>query len=84
MPGFGPNPKDGFHFTRHNTLEGAACWVEHRGQWRAGVVVHGGRRSVSFMIVSLSTPTTYVRRAYRDLRRRVVEPRLEIVRRVER
>ena len=40
------------------------------------MVVHLGRRYVSVMLTERSGRTVYVRRAYRELRRRVIKPRL--------
>jgi len=74
--------RDPFRFTWWNTLLGAACWVEHRGGWRAGAVVHRGNKYVAVMLTDGEGRTKYVRRGYGDLRRRVVKPRLVMLRRV--
>ena len=50
LPGFGPADRDGFRFTWYNTRVGAAVWVEHRGRWRAGVVVGLGRKRATVAI----------------------------------
>jgi len=82
LPRFGPEPDDGFRFTWWNTREGTACWVEHRGSWRPGVVVHRGKKYVTAMLTDGEGRTRYVRRGYGELRRRMVKPRLVMLRRV--
>jgi hypothetical protein len=79
LVGRGDTAEDGFRFTWWNTREGASVFVEHRGWWRPGVVVHLGRRYVSVMLTERSGRTVYVRRAYGELRRRVVKPKLSVV-----
>lgn len=66
----------GFRFTWWTAREGAAVWIEYRGQWREGVVVWLARKSVSVMLTERSGRTLSVRRAYGDLRPRVVKPKL--------
>ena len=77
--GRGDPAADGFRFDWWTTREGAAVFVEHRGSWRPGVVVHLGRRYVSVMLTERSGRTVYVRRSYGELRRRVVKPKLSVV-----
>lgn len=79
LVGFGPGSEDRFRFTWHNTREGAACWIEYRGSWRAGVIVHRGRKYVAVMLTGQIGRTVYVRCAYEDLRRRVGKPKLSVV-----
>src|ERR1035437_5963131 len=82
LPRFGPAADDGFRFTWWDTRIGAACWVEHRGAGGGGVIVHRGRKYVMAMLTDGEGRTRYVRRGYGELRRRVVKPRLVMLRRV--
>jgi hypothetical protein len=79
LSGFGPEADDRFRFTWWNTREGAPCWIEHRGDWRAGVVIRRGRQYVSVALAGFGDRRGYVRRRYGDLRRRVIAPRLQIL-----
>ncbi len=83
LPGLGPAAGDGFRFTWRNTRIGAACWIEYRGFWRKGIIVHRGRKSVRVAVLALKGRTRYVSRPYDDLRRRVVKPQLRVLRKVE-
>ena len=82
LASFGPDVRDGFRFTWFIAAEGAPVWIEHRGAWRAGVIVHRARKYVTVMLPGLKGRTRYVRREYGELRRRVVRPRLVMLRRV--
>ena len=79
LPVIGPDAGDEFRFTWWNTREGAACWVGYRGSWRAVIVVHRGRESVTVMLTGLRGRAGYLRRGYGELRRRVIKPRLAAV-----
>ena len=70
LPGLGPNAADGFRFTWWNTQAGDAVWVEHRGVWRAGVVMRGGRKYVEVAIADAGGKQHRVSRSYSELRRR--------------
>ena len=70
LPGFGPADDDGFRFTWWNTREGAAVWIEHRGRWRAGVVVRLGRKRAAVALDSADFKRLSVARSYSELRRR--------------
>ena len=50
LEGFGPDAGDPFRFTWWNTRERDRVWVEHRGRWRAGVIVGRGRKYVEVEI----------------------------------
>jgi len=76
---FERQPADGFQLMWLNMREGAAWWVEHRGSWRSGMVVHRGRLIVSVMLTGLKGQTMYVRRKYGNLRRLVIKTRLHAV-----
>jgi hypothetical protein len=79
LPGLGPAAADGFRFTWWTAREGAPCWIEYRGAWRAGVIVHRGRATVGVALTDHAGRTRYVRRAYQDLRRRTVRPALRAI-----
>jgi hypothetical protein len=70
LPGLGPELDDGFRFTWWNTREGAAAWIEHRGHWRAGVVVALGRRRAAVAIEATAFKRLIVAKPYIELRRR--------------
>jgi hypothetical protein len=69
LPGFGPEPDDGFRFTWWNTREGAAVWIEHRGRWRAGVVLGLGRKRAAVAIEAARSKRLVVATPYTQLRR---------------
>ncbi|HUO04416.1 MAG TPA: hypothetical protein VMU16_04380 [Candidatus Binataceae bacterium] len=69
LPGFGPDARDAFRFTWHNTMLGARVWVEHRGKWRAGEVAGRGRQYATVAIESASGRRRRVRKLYAELRR---------------
>ena len=75
----GPEAGDRLRFTWRNAREGAACWIEYRGTWRPGVIVHRGHKYASVMFTLPGWRRLYTRRAYRDLCRRVIKPRLMLV-----
>lgn len=79
LPGLGPAAADDFRFTWHTTREGAACWVEFGGGWRAGVIVHRGRATVTVALTDRAGRRRYVKRGYKDLRRRTVRPALRAI-----
>lgn len=79
LPGLGPAAADGFRFTWHTTREGAACWVQIGGAWRAGVIVHRGRATVTVAATDRVGRQRYVKRGYQDLRRRMVRPALRAI-----
>jgi len=70
LAGFGPDAGDGFRFTWWNTAEGARAWIEHRGNWRAGVVIGRGRKYVEVAIETRGGRRQRVRKPYPELRRR--------------
>lgn len=70
LPGLGPAVGDPFHFTWWNTRAGAAVWTEHRGVWRAGVVVGLGRKRAAIAIKAAGFKRLVVAKFYRELRRR--------------
>jgi hypothetical protein len=74
LPSYGPDAADPFRFTWWSTREGAACWIEHHGRWRAGVIVQRGRKYVRVVLTERGGRTVHVRRRYGELRRRVARP----------
>jgi len=70
LAGFGPAGGDQFRFTWHNTRIGAAVWIEHRGRWRAGVVVGLGRKRAAIAIEAAGFRRLVVGTSYNQLRRR--------------
>ncbi len=70
LAGLGPAIDDGFRFTWWNTAEGARVWIEHRGRWRAGVVIARGRKYVTVAIETRGARRRRVRKPYSELRRR--------------
>jgi hypothetical protein len=66
----GPDAGDPFRFTWWNTPEGAAVWIEHRGRWRAGVVVGLGRCRALVAIEATGFKRLMVPKPYSELRRR--------------
>jgi hypothetical protein len=70
LPTLGPEVGDGFRFTWWNTREGAAVWIEHRGRWRAGVVVGLGRRRAAVAIEVAGFRRLIIEKSYNQLRRR--------------
>ncbi len=70
LAGLGPDAGDGFRFTWWNTREGAAVWIEHRGRWRAGVVIGLGRKRASIAIDAVGFKRLVVATPYSELRRR--------------
>ena len=68
--GPGRTPGDLFRFTWWNTRSGAAVWIEHRGRWRAGVVVGLGRKRAAVAIEAAGFKRLVVAKLYRELRRR--------------
>lgn len=70
LAGFGPAADDPFRFTWWNTREGAAVWIEHRGRWRAGVVIGLGRKRVAIAIEAEGFTRLLVDKPYNELRRR--------------
>ncbi len=69
LPGFGPDPRDLFRFTWWNTSDRAEAWIEHRGKWRAGLVIGRGRKYVEVAIVGANGKRRRVRKLYSELRR---------------
>jgi hypothetical protein len=69
LPGFGPDFSDKFRFTWWNTQAGDAVWIEHRGQWRAGVVISRGRKYVEVTIANAGGRQHRVSKPYSELRR---------------
>jgi hypothetical protein len=70
LPGFGPDAVDAFRFTWWNTAKGAPIWIEHRGSWRAGVVIGCGRKRVAVGIKTAKCNRLVVVKPYSELRRR--------------
>jgi hypothetical protein len=70
LPGFGPDATDPFRFTWWNTRAGDAVWIEHRGRWRAGVVMSRGRKYVEVAVAGAGKRQHRYRKLYRELRRR--------------
>ena len=70
LPGFGPDAGDPFRFTWHTTRIGAEVWIEHRGKWRAGIVVGRGRKYVAVEIEAAGFKRLVVAKPYSELRRR--------------
>ena len=70
LPGFGPEPSDGFRFTWWNIQVGDAVWIEYRGRWHAGVVVERGRELVQVAIAGAGKRQRRYKKLYRELRRR--------------
>ena len=70
LKGLGPDAGDPFRFTWWNTREGAAVWIEHRGQWRTGVVVGLGRKRAAIAIEAAGFKRLVVAKAYDELMRR--------------
>jgi hypothetical protein len=66
----GPNTGDPFRFTWWNTRESVALWIEHRGRWRAGVVVALGRKRAAVAIETAGFTRLIVVKSYGQLRRR--------------
>ncbi len=58
---------------------GVRIWIEDRGRWLPGLIVHRGRKEATVMIGRQASRAVYQRRAYRELRRRIVKPRLEVI-----
>lgn len=75
----GPAAADGFRFARRTARLGAACWIEWRGAWRAGVIVWRGHAAAVVALGDRASRARYVRRAYQDLRRRVIRPALKLL-----
>ena len=69
LPGFGPDAGDGFVFTWWTTPEGARVWIEHRGRWRAGVIVWRGRKYVVVSVETLGGRHKRISKLYSELRR---------------
>jgi hypothetical protein len=70
LPGLGPATTDRFQFTWWTTPEGAAVWIEVRGNWLPGVVQSRGREQVVIELAGAKGRRTRVRRRYDQLRRR--------------
>ena len=70
LPWAGPAADDPFRFTWHNTQMGAAVWIEHRGRWRAGVVVGLRRKRAAVAIEAAAFRRVIVEKSYNQLRRR--------------
>jgi hypothetical protein len=70
LPWAGPDAGDLFRFTWWNARSGAAVWIEHRGRWRAGVVVGLGRKRAAVAIEAAGFKRLVVAKLYRELRRR--------------
>lgn len=70
LAGLGPDLRDPFRFTWHNTRIGAEVWIEHRGRWRAGIVAGRGRKYVEVTIEGAGGRRLHVRQSYSELRRR--------------
>jgi hypothetical protein len=70
LKGLGPAAGDRFRFTWHNTRIGAAVWIEHRGRWRAGVVVGLGRKRAAVAIEAAGFRRLIIEKSYNQLRRR--------------
>jgi hypothetical protein len=70
LAGLGPDAGDAFRFTWHTTREGAAVWIEHRGRWRAGVVIGLGRKRAAVSIEAVGFKCLIVAKLYTELRRR--------------
>ncbi|MFI5351355.1 MAG: hypothetical protein ACHQZS_00185 [Candidatus Binatales bacterium] len=70
LSGLGPDAGDGFRFTWWNTADGAEVWIEHRGRWRAGVVIGRARKYVEVAIVGGGGRCRRIRKLYTELRRR--------------
>jgi len=69
LPGLGPDAGDPFRFTWWNTSDGAQVWIEHRGSWRAGVVIGRGRKYVEVAIETRVGRRRLVKKLYSELRR---------------
>jgi hypothetical protein len=65
----GSDAGDPFRFTWWNTADGAEVWIEHRGGWRAGVVIGRGRKYVEVAIAGSKGKRRRVRKLYSELRR---------------
>jgi hypothetical protein len=70
LRGLGPDVGDPFRFTWWNTAKGAPIWIEHRGSWRAGVVIGCGRKRVAVAIKTAKCNRLIVAKPYSELRRR--------------
>jgi hypothetical protein len=66
----GPNASDAFRFNWWTIREGAPVWIEHRGRWRAGVVVGLGRKRALIAIKAAQPGRLFVATPYEQLRRR--------------
>lgn len=69
----------GDRLARRTARLGAACWIEWRGAWRAGVIVWRGHAAAVVALGDRASRARYVRRAYQDLRRRVIRPALKLL-----
>jgi hypothetical protein len=69
LKGLGPDAGDPFRFTWHNTRIGAAVWIEHRGRWRAGVVVGLGWKRATVAIEASGFRCLTVGKPYSQLQR---------------
>ena len=70
LAGLGPDASDLFRFTWFTTRDSDRVWIEHRGRWRAGVIVGHGRQRVTVAIESAGGRRLRVRKSYSELRRR--------------
>ena len=75
----GNRAADGLRVGWRAARAGVRIWIEERGEWRPGIIVHRGRKHVTVMIGRPASRAVYQRRAYRELRRRVIKPRLFLV-----
>ena len=69
LPGFGPADATAFASLGATRRVGAAVWMEHRGRWRAGVVVGLGRKRAAVGIEAVGFKRLIVATLYRELRR---------------